>query len=93
MGARSSFTMLGLCHHLLVQFASNRLDNTWEDRYEIVGDDIVIFDRQLALSYLKVMNSIGVPINESKSIVSTNRPVVEYVKRVSLNGIDVSPYS
>lgn len=93
MGARSSFTMLGLTHHMLVQFASSRLGNHWENRYEIVGDDIVIFDRSLALSYLEVMKLIGVPINLSKSVVAENRPVAEYVKRVTLNGVDISPYS
>jgi hypothetical protein len=39
------------------------------------------------------MNLIGVPINVSKSVVSENRPVAEFVKRVSLNGKDVSPFS
>jgi hypothetical protein len=39
------------------------------------------------------MNLIGVPINESKSVVSENRPVAEFVKRVTVNGRDVSPFS
>jgi len=94
MGARSSFVMLGLTHHMLVQFCSNMLGNNgWETRYEIVGDDIVIFNKDLAAKYLEVMNLIGVPINVSKSVVSENRPVAEFVKRVCLNGKDVSPFS
>jgi hypothetical protein len=39
------------------------------------------------------MSDIGVPINMSKSVVAVNKPVVEFVKRVSVNGIDVSPFS
>jgi len=97
MGARSSFAMLGLTHHMLVQFAALRLTRstsvTWEDRYEIVGDDIIIFNKDLAESYLEVMEFIGVPINMSKSVVSENKPVVEFVKRVAINGVDVSPFS
>jgi len=97
MGARSSFAMLGLTHHMLVQFAALRMtgatDFTWESRYEIVGDDIIIFNKELAEEYLVVMSDIGVPINMSKSVVSVNKPVVEFVKRVSVNGVDVSPFS
>jgi len=65
----------------------------WETRYEIVGDDIIIFNKDLALKYLEVMSLIGVPINVSKSVVAENRPVAEFVKRVCLNGKDVSPFS
>jgi hypothetical protein len=39
------------------------------------------------------MRLIGVPINESKSVVSLKRPVVEFAKRTSFNGKEVSPYS
>lgn len=97
MGARSSFTMLGLTHHMIVQYAalmnSGLSFKKWEDRYEIVGDDIIIFDKNLADTYLLIMSTIGVPINMSKSVVSELRPVAEFVKRVSVNGKDVSPFS
>lgn len=97
MGARSSFAMLGLTHHMLVQFASLRVSGSttfeWETRYEIVGDDIIIFNKDLAEAYLVLMSDIGVPINMAKSVVAVNKPVVEFVKRVSVNGIDVSPFS
>jgi 3D (Asp-Asp-Asp) domain-containing protein len=39
------------------------------------------------------MTAIGVPINMSKSVVAVDKPVVEFVKRVSVNGTDVSPFS
>lgn len=97
MGARSSFTLLGLTHHMLVQYAALMISGgsfiKWETRYEIVGDDIIIFDKELAETYLIIMNAIGVPINLSKSVVSENKPVAEFVKRVSVNGKDVSPFS
>lgn len=37
------------------------------------------------------MAKLGVPINESKSVVSVNKPVVEFVKRTSLGNKEVSP--
>jgi len=45
------------------------------------------------MQYLETMRLIGVPINESKSVVSVDRPVAEFVKRVAVNGQDVSPFS
>jgi len=54
---------------------------TWDTNYEVLGDDIVIFSPELAGRYLQLMSMIGVPINESKSIVSRNKPVVEFAKR------------
>lgn len=43
--------------------------------------------------YLIVMRGLGVEVNESKSVVSLTGDVVEYAKRISYNGIDVSPIS
>lgn len=64
----------------------------WEDRYEILGDDIVIFDKDLAETYLKVMESLGVDINISKSINSSLQGF-EFAKRTFINGVNVSAIS
>jgi hypothetical protein len=58
-----------------------------------VGDDIIIFSEDLASKYLEVMNLIGVPINKSKSVVAKDKLVAEFVKRICLNGKDVSAFS
>jgi len=89
--------MLALTHHIIMQYASRLCGNSkfiWEDRYEILGDDIVIFDSYLAAKYLQLMALFGVPINATKSVVSlgTNH-VVEYAKRTSILGQDISPLS
>lgn len=39
------------------------------------------------------MALIGVPINESKSVVSVKHPVVEFAKRTFYKNVEVSPYS
>jgi len=81
---------------MIMQYCSFRLNpnrDSWETRYEILGDDIVIFTKDLANEYLRVMALIGVPINQSKSIVSENKPVVEFAKRTSLGNKEVSALS
>jgi len=95
MGALSSWAMLALTHHLIMQFCNQLLGNkNWTDQYEVLGDDIVIFDRNLATKYIELMALYGVPINTSKSVVSIQKaPVVEFAKRTSYNLTDVSPIS
>jgi hypothetical protein len=96
MGALSSWAMLALTHHMILQHISVSLGNrrdVWEDRYEVLGDDIIIFDSALAHKYLDYMSQLGVPINTYKSVVSTRAPVVEYAKRTAIGIQDVSPVS
>lgn len=58
----------------------------------MLGDDIVIFDRDLATKYLEVMNALGVEINPTKS-VSSSLPIFEFAKRFVVNGVNVSSLS
>lgn len=102
MGALSSWAMLAITHHMIMQYCS-RMEypigsqlQGWETRYEVLGDDIVIFDTRLASRYLKVLASLGVPVNESKSVVTLEKSphkVVEFAKRTSVDGVDCSPLS
>jgi hypothetical protein len=85
--------MLAITHHMVMQLCSkliNPLSTSWEDRYEVLGDDIVIFNAALANTYLSVMAKLGVPINESKSVIATCSPVVEFAKRLAIAGREVS---
>jgi hypothetical protein len=92
--------MLALTHHLLVQLAytmvkdkiSESLSLTWYDNYELLGDDIIIFDEVVAKQYLEIMDSIGVPINLSKSVVAKN-PTTEFAKVTTHYGKNVSALS
>jgi len=58
-----------------------------------LGDDLVIFNHSVAFEYLKVCESIGLGINEKKSVVSVNKPVVEFAKRTAIGKVDVSAIS
>lgn len=82
---------------MIMQYASWRLNpssySRWETRYEILGDDIQIFNSELSREYLRIMDLIGVPINEKKSVVSTHKPVVEFAKRTAVGNHEVTPLS
>jgi len=93
MGARSSWAMLALTHHCIVWVAMARSNVSWyPGLYLVLGDDIVIADEAVALSYLEIMVELGCPINLSKSLVSQNGSF-EFAKRFVHKGIDVSPVS
>lgn len=90
MGALSSWPGLALTHHWILQYAYSNvhlrnfgtLDGmSWFENYEILGDDLVIFDRKVSEEYLLIMKWLGCEINLSKSIVSHYRPVFEFAKR------------
>lgn len=59
----------------------------------MLGDDIQIFDRDVAAMYLEVMRGLGVDISLAKSVVSEDGDVVEYAKRISIPHHDVSAVS
>lgn len=83
MGGLSSWAGLAVTHHWIVQLASFNISRSlvWNTKYEILGDDLVIFDPQLAEEYLRIMADLGCEINLHKSIVSHSRPVFEFAKR------------
>lgn len=88
--------MLNLCHHLLLQKINSDLygGNKWYTNYEVLGDDIVIFDKKVATMYFHIMeNDLGVSCNVSKSLIAPDRPVIEFAKRVSIGKVEVSPFS
>lgn len=120
MGAYSSFPMLGLTHHFIVQLAFRRVisrkamyatsseiyledkivatfnkrkellfSSGWYENYELLGDDIVIFNGEVASEYLVLMRDLGLEINMSKSVVSKNK-TFEFAKITGHRGHDVS---
>jgi hypothetical protein len=68
MGAYSSFGMLALTHHIIVQVAARRVGYTdWFRDYALLGDDIVILGEDVSKAYLSIMRDLGVEINLLKS--------------------------
>ena len=79
MGAYSSWGMLALTHHIIVQVAANRVGITnWFRDYAVLGDDIIIANDLVAQSYKALMNDLGVEINMTKS---HHGNVAEFAKR------------
>jgi hypothetical protein len=61
----------------------------WYDQYELLGDDIVLFDPLVAKEYLRLMADFGVDINLSKSVIAVN-PSLEFAKVTIFKGENVS---
>jgi len=90
MGAYSSWAMLAITHHCLVQFAFRRCGGKgWFRDYAVLGDDIVIASDAVASQYRMIMNEIGVDISLAKSLIASGK-TLEFAKRVYFNGEDVS---
>lgn len=87
--------MLALTHHFIVQcsaWISGTVDHKslFKD-YAVLGDDIVIWNKAVANSYLKVINSLGVEVGLAKSVVSLSGTALEFAKKTLYKGEDISP--
>jgi len=100
MGAYSSWAMLALTHHLLVQVSAWRAGvipvGTWFEEYAVLGDDLVIANKKVAEEYLKLLKELGMEVNLSKSLLSDSGRCLEFAKRtifVNSDGTwaDISP--
>jgi hypothetical protein len=87
--------MLAITHHYIVQFCA------WTagvvpvgkifSQYCVLGDDIIIWNRPVALTYLRWMDILGVEIGLAKSVISPKGKGLEFAKRTLIDGEDVSP--
>lgn len=93
LGYRSSWALFALTHHLVVWYSAEQVyPGKRFDRYAILGDDIVIADRQVAEVYKSVLQYLQVKISGSKSLISKTGGV-EFAKRFLVKGlsVDLSP--
>jgi len=94
MGAYSSWALLALVHHALIQLAAFECGHqSWFASYRVLGDDVVIADSAVAHAYLELMKALGVEISMNKSLIS-HKGVFEFAKRVvspegDLSGIPI----
>lgn len=97
MGALSSWAMLAVTHHFILQVCAHNVYTdhyrSWYSRYEILGDDLVIFDTSVYQEYLRIMDLLKVGTNPSKSLFSEDSTALEFAKRTGLKGLDVSGLS
>lgn len=91
MGAYSSWASFTLTHHYVMYYCCRELGIVWRDSsYVILGDDIVIQDRKLAILYKEVMTSLGVRFSEKKS--HSSKHFFEFAKRPHWNGVEITPF-
>lgn len=81
MGSYSSFPLLALTNHLLVNMARILSGKPNKNSgYAIVGDDIVISGKDVADNYIALLEGLGVPINHKKVVIGNG--TFEFCRRI-----------
>jgi hypothetical protein len=90
MGGYSSWAMLALTHHAMVQFCAFRAGfKGWFTLYAVLGDDVVIANDCVARKYRALCRLLGVEIGLNKSLVSKWR-TLEFAKKLFFRGENIS---
>lgn len=88
MGALSSWALLALTHHAIVQFAAYRVavheaaSYRWFRDYAVLGDDVVIGNKAVAEAYLQILREIGVEAGLAKSVIARGKVLLEFAKKL-----------
>lgn len=92
MGLLSSWAVMSVTHHVLVQWAALRIGvETPFTNYAILGDDICLWDDSVAASYKVLLEKFGVEISRSKTLEELN--LAEFAKSWFSKGKDLQPLS
>jgi len=91
MGAYSSFNSFALTHHYLIFYCCKVLGKKWKSLpYALLGDDIVIGDKDVGDMYMEVIKGLGLDYSPLKTHKSKN--FYEFAKRYYLDGVEISPF-
>jgi hypothetical protein len=88
MGAYSSWSTFAICHHLVVAYAAKLNNITNFKEYILLGDDIVIYNDAVALSYKNLMQRLGVDTSPHKT--HTSLTTYEFAKRWFHEGKEIT---
>jgi hypothetical protein len=92
MGFYTSWPLTTLCHHFLIYVCCQEIGKSWKSaNYKLLGDDIIIFDDDLAEKYQEIIHLIGMDIQWQKSHISNS--LFEFAKRVFTPNGEISPFS
>jgi hypothetical protein len=95
MGALSSWPLCALAHHLVVEYSAHLAGfNQPKEMYRLIGDDVIITDKEVADNYKRIIQSLGVELNLSKTVASSansNYSGAEIAKQLYLNGTCLTP--
>jgi len=92
MGTLSSWSSLAIVHHFLVFYAAWRINRQSFRDYLVLGDDIIIGDKDVAQSYTSVCRDHGITIGFAKSFVS-NKEFFQFASQNILGHTNLSPIS
>lgn len=91
MGAYSSWNSTTLSHHFVVWKACKNKNINWKTLpYAMLGDDLVIGNRLVALEYCRLIRTLGVHWSKEKTHVSPH--FFEFAKRYHWNDENISPF-
>jgi len=102
MGALSSWASMALVHHALVWYAAYTVGALCKQTvpmvrwslftsYLILGDDIVIADKQVAEAYLSICATLGIKIGLAKSF--TESRLLNFANQTYIKDVNISPLS
>jgi hypothetical protein len=83
---------MAITNHVLVRVAANRVRKDGKfSNYMIIGDDVVIFNKRVAKSYIQILKQIGVDIDQRDSVSPVDSLPCEIAKRLFRRGKEISP--
>jgi hypothetical protein len=94
MGAYSSWASLAISHHFIIQYCAWSLNRKGRfNDYAVLGDDVAIWDKEVAIEYQKLLAGLDVSISTLKSFVPEikGNVVAEFAKRIFHNGVNITP--
>lgn len=90
MGMLSSWNMLALSHHIVVNIANKRLQTETIYPYNLIGDDLTLHSKAHYDKYVQLMTDIGVQVSPIKTHINKNeKPTLEFAKKYMINGVPV----
>jgi len=91
MGFYTSWPLTTLCHHFLIYVCCQEINISWyKANYKLLGDDIIIFDDDLASKYMEIISLIGMDIQFQKSHIGNS--LFEFAKRLFTPFGEISPF-
>jgi hypothetical protein len=86
MGMLSSWVAFSIAHHIIINFCKRN-----KSFYAVIGDDVGMSSKEGAMKYRSLMETLGVSINDEKSLIpnESNR-VAEIAKRQFKQGDEIS---
>jgi hypothetical protein len=79
MGYGPSFHLAALTHYMIVRSCAERVGAKHNNEFVVVGDDVSIFNCDIATEYYRTMTALGVDINMEKSVSSSE--IAEFCKK------------